>query len=403
MAVPCRTPICSPTSLIAGYTLKRQRGSGSFGNVWEAHTADHRVVAFKSVECTPGLAALEVRNARTISDLKHPNLVRIEKVWCEENKLFFVMELAEGSLLDLSDVSTAEFGVPLSAEVVCGYFCQVAEAVDFLNAHRHTFDGVRVGIQHRDIKPSNLLLFGDKVKICDFGLATKVSASSVRHQSAGTPAFAGPEVFQQRLTDWSDQYSFAVSYCRLRGVNPFPDSPNDFLRDYVRPAPELDGLRALERPILARALAPVPQDRWPTCIEMMRQLLSVIPVKSVAELPDRRAKVRHTCPHRPTVRLVTQGGQSGRSARVANVATNGIGLYSALPLGVGHEFLFMPPDTGAARTASADPPRMLSARVMRATMQQDGGWLLGCRLKFALDEAELNAFLPPATRPSRPD
>lgn len=390
MAVSTRTPIVTTQSLIAGYDLRRVRGAGAFGTVWEAAAPDGRVVAFKSVECKLGHAALEVRNARTISDLSHPNLIRIDKVWCEANKLFFIMELAEGSLLDLSDVSTAEFGVPLSAEVVCGYLRQVAEAVDFLNGHRHAIDGVRVGIQHRDIKPSNLLLFGEKVKVCDFGLATKMLDSSARHVSAGTPAFAAPEVFQQRLSDWTDQYAFAVSYCHLRGVNPFPDSPDTFPRGYVRPAPDLEDLKPVERPIIARALAQVPQDRWPSCVDMMRQLLTVVPLKSAADLPDRRLKARQNCPHRPMVRLVTQGGQSGRDVRVVNVSLNGIGLHSALPLGVGHEFLFLPP--GVVEGAK---PRLLSAKVVRATFQPDGGWLLGCRLKFPLEDAELNAFLPP--------
>ena len=40
----------------------------------------------------------------------------------------------------------------------------------------------------------------------------------------------------------------------------------------LRPPPDLTGLLPAERPIIARALANKPQDRWPSCTEWMTAL-----------------------------------------------------------------------------------------------------------------------------------
>ena len=117
-------------TLWAGYRLRQLRGVGAFGRVWEAEAPDGTAVALKTVECKPGIAMHEVRNFLKIFPLSHPHIVRIDKVWCERRRLIFVMELANGSLQDLADVSLAEFGRPLSANTLIDYFRQAAKALD---------------------------------------------------------------------------------------------------------------------------------------------------------------------------------------------------------------------------------------------------------------------------------
>jgi serine/threonine protein kinase len=154
---------------------------------------------------------------------------------------------------------------------------QVAAALDFLNAKQHHVGGKVVGIQHCDVKPRNLLVFGDTVKLTDFGLSSLISSQLQGHRRAGTLAYTAPEVFQGRLSNWTDQYSLAVTYCELRGgALPFPENPPTFQTAYIRPAPDLSMLPPRERPIIARALAPVPQNRWPLCSELMHQLGTVL-------------------------------------------------------------------------------------------------------------------------------
>src|SRR5262249_7443011 len=126
-------------------------------------------------------------------------------------------------------------------------------------------------------KPNNILLFGDQAKLCDFGLSTVTGSTLRLHHRAGTLDYAAPEVFQGRLSDWTDQFALAVAYFQLRtGGMPFTGTPGAFVATYVRPAPELRSLSKAEQPILARALTPVPQDRWPSCRDFMSRLTQVI-------------------------------------------------------------------------------------------------------------------------------
>jgi serine/threonine protein kinase len=178
--------------------------------------------------------------------------------------------------MDLLYAYHDEFGGPIPPEPLCRYMAQAAEAIDFLNARHHLADNSRLGFQHGDIKPSNMLVFGNTVKLADFGLAVPMSMPRVNRTPCGTVAFAAAEVFQGWLTDRSDQYSLAVSYCLLRGGSmPFKDSPTSFNDAYTRPLPDLTMLPEAERPTIARALSPVAQDRWVNCLAMVDTLARI--------------------------------------------------------------------------------------------------------------------------------
>jgi serine/threonine protein kinase len=260
-----------------GYRLREFRGRGGFGEVWEGAGPGGERVALKFIRCDGTAAPREIRKLQQIRQLVHVNLPRIDKVFCHCGYLCLVMELAEGSLQDLLEVNVAEGGTNVRTARVCEYLCQAADVLDFLNARRHRIDGQLVAFRHCDVKPSNLLLTAGVVKLADFGLAVMTGSVSQRHPQSGTTPYAAPEVFTGNVNDRSDQYSLAVSYYQLRtGRLPFPDSPGQFRADYVRPVPDLSPLAPDERPVLARALAPRPLDRWGSCREMMAQLARVV-------------------------------------------------------------------------------------------------------------------------------
>lgn len=258
-----------------GFRLTTFLGRGGWGEVWKAVRADGEAFALKFLPTdNPLLATQEIRALQTLRHLQHPNLLRIENVWSCPCYLVEVMELAEGSLLDLMEIYQTELQTGFYPEHACFYLHQAAEAIDFLNARQHQVNGQRVAFRHCDIKPSNLLVFGKTVKVADFSLAVLTTTPMWYHRRAGTPPFAAPEVHQGWLSDRSDQYSLAVSYCLMRTRSfPFDGAPAKFSTEHVRQVPNLGQLTPAERPILARALAPVPQDRWPTCTEMMDRLL----------------------------------------------------------------------------------------------------------------------------------
>jgi serine/threonine protein kinase len=266
-------PLAITPELHPGYRLRRLRGRGSFGQVWEAETDAGEPVALKFLPCAGDQAGMEVRSLQLIRDRAHPGLVRTDKVWSAAGCLVVAMELADGSLADLLDVYRADLRTALPRDHVLPLLAQAAEALDFLNTCQHYVHDHWVTFQHCDVTPTNLLVFGDKIKLSDFGLTTALTTCEKKHQRAGTPAYAGQEVFQGRVSEHTDQYALAVCYCMLRGGRlPFPASPPTFDPRYVRPAPDLSMLDPEERPAVNRALAPVPQDRWPSCGELVARL-----------------------------------------------------------------------------------------------------------------------------------
>jgi serine/threonine protein kinase len=264
-------------ALWAGHRLDKLLGQGAFGQVWETEADDGQRLALKFLRCGSDLAAAqEVRNILSVRQIEHSNLIRIDRVWADKGYLVVVMELADGSLLDLLQVCKQDYGTPIPPDYVCFYLTQAAEILDFLNARRHKLNGNTVGIQHCDVKPSNLLLCGETVKLSDFGLSSPMTAAVVPHRRAGTLAYAAPEVYQGQLSQWTDQYALAVTYCELRsGRRPFKP-PSRFGDEQAAPILDLDMLPELERPLLARALSPTPMNRWRSCTEMMTYLTKVV-------------------------------------------------------------------------------------------------------------------------------
>ncbi len=262
-----------------GYQLLRLRGKGGFATVWEAQAQGGERVALKFMSsANASNTARELRSLQAIQQIEHPNLLRIQQVWSIPGCIVIAMDLADASLLDLLELYIEEFGRLIEPEKVCLYMYQVAQALDFLNAHRHRIDGRLVGLQHGDIKPNNILLVGDSAKLADYGLATPMSGPSTPCPRHGTAEYCAPEVFQGTTTDWSDQFSFAVTYYVLRtGTFPYPPPPpREEQKNYHRPEPDLSNLSPAERPLLARALSPIPQNRFPTCTGLMSSLLGAL-------------------------------------------------------------------------------------------------------------------------------
>lgn len=259
-----------------GYHLTLLLGRG-FGEVWEAETATGEKLALKFLPLlNDATAPAELRSLQRARQVYHPGLVPIHQVWCYQHFIVLAMERAEGSLKDLLEAYQEEFGTPIQGDQVCQYLHQVATALDFLNTRQHTIDGAMMTIQHCDIKPSNMLLFGDTIKVCDLGQMT-APGSFMPTRRPAVLAFVAPELLLGRPSERSDQFSLAVSYCELRGGRlPFPEDPGASRRGYHRPAPDLTMLPPPEGGVIARALANLPQDRWPTCGRLMAELSAVV-------------------------------------------------------------------------------------------------------------------------------
>ena len=284
-----------------GYKLRRVRGRGGFAEVWEAWAPSGPPVALKCIPVSNGSSTVrEVRSMQAFLSLQHPHLVKTNAVWSLPGYIVINMELAEATLLDLMLVYHNELNQQIDPAMLCLYLWQVSAALDFLNARQHNFDGRRVGFQHGDVKPNNLLLIGDTAKLTDHGLATPTHGPNTPCPRQGTREYAAPEVFHGYYSDWSDQFSLAVTYHVLRtGTFPFPPPPDTLTRTFARPPADLSLVDGPEQAPLARALSPVPQDRWPSCRDFMAEMLAAHKLKVVGATDGPWKVVKDTAPSQP--------------------------------------------------------------------------------------------------------
>ena len=257
---------------IAGYRLVRRRGRGGFGEVWEAEASGGFLVALKFVRLS-GQSA-ELRALDFVRGIHHPNLLANFGSWVVDETLIIGMELADRSLWDryLETTQQGYLGIPRGE--LLGYLGEVAAGIDHLNDYRHTVDGrTSVGVQHRDLKPPNILLFGGGAKVADLGMARAMEGEVAGHTGVWTFPYAAPEFFRGETTRQSDQYGLAATFCQLRaGRLPFDGSAATVTAGHLFAPPDLAALPDLERPIVERALAKVPGDRWPSCRDFVAAL-----------------------------------------------------------------------------------------------------------------------------------
>ena len=259
-----------------GMKLMQLRGRGGFAEVWEARNKDGDRIALKFISSEKTTSTVkEVKSLQALQMLRHPSLLRTERVWSAPGYIVIAMELADASLLDLIDAYQAEYKSAIPPEILGPYMVQAAAGLDFMNSRQHPFEGRTVGFQHCDVKPSNMLLIGDQVKLADFGLSSAMISSSIPYAKCGTLDFAAPEIHRGILSDKSDQFSLAITYYYLRTGNfPFPPPPEGFRRrnSYARPAPDLGLVTRTERRILERALDVQPERRWSNCESLVHEL-----------------------------------------------------------------------------------------------------------------------------------
>jgi len=253
---------------VPGYVLVRRLGRGGFGEVWEATAPGGVRVALKFIRLDTAEAGPEQRALEVIRDIRHPHLLDVQFAVRAQDCLVIGMPLCDESLWDrlraCRDRSLP--GLPRD-ELLC-YMNELARAIDFLNELRHPAgDGTLVGVQHRDIKPQNIFLVGGSARLADFGLAKVIQTTVADCSLWLSPNYVAPEVLEGRVARWTDQYSLAVTYYHLRtGRLPFnAESINQMIKAHLLDPPDLTALAPEERPVLARALAKRPEERWPTC------------------------------------------------------------------------------------------------------------------------------------------
>jgi len=244
-----------------------------------------RTVAIKTVPIGDSSAGRWRREAQLAGALSHPNIVTIYDIHEEAAAAHIVMEFVDGPTLD----AMLSAATPISAANALAWLEELAQALDFAHVK---------GIVHRDIKPANVMLKDRRMaKITDFGVAGLHSAQAAATTGAtlagggagliGTPNYMAPEQVESgRIDGRADQFSLAVlAYEMLTGERPFAaasltslmykivhDEPGPASRINASLAPEADE-------VLAKALHKLPEQRYATCMDFVRDLRQALELK----------------------------------------------------------------------------------------------------------------------------
>lgn len=277
---------------LGDYQLVALLGVGGMAEVYQGmDVALQRQVAVKVLPASLAADTAYVerfrREAQRIAALDHPNIVPIYRYGEDRGYFYLAMPLLHTSLGD--EMSTAGI-VPVPEAVTITL--QIADALAAAHAQ---------GIIHRDVKPENILLTTDRrAVLTDFGIARDVptvapgkrSITSHTGLPLGTPEYMAPEQLRGRPFDArADVYSLGVVlYEALTLRRPHPGESVFELMEHMLandiPLPSRLNYRVgpeLERVIL-RALAPEPEDRFPSMPAFADALRAAASVDGVAPL-----------------------------------------------------------------------------------------------------------------------
>jgi serine/threonine-protein kinase len=202
------------------------------------------------------------REARSVAQLQHPNIVTVIDRGEEDGRQFIVFEYIDGENLKEHVVRKGRLDAREALEIAL----EVAHGLAF--AHDQ-------GLVHRDVKPQNILLNGDgRAKVTDFGIARSVDVDGMTQTGTvlGTSNYIAPEQASgQRVDAHSDVYALGVVlYELLAGELPFPGESfvAVAMKHMHEPAPNLLDVRG-DVPLrvaaaVDRALEKDPEQRFPT-------------------------------------------------------------------------------------------------------------------------------------------
>jgi hypothetical protein len=274
-------------TMVSGYRIEALRGVGGMGTVYEAHDESlDRTVALKVVAeqygNDPNFRERFRRECHIQARLDHPHIVPIYAAGESEYGLWLAMRLVNGPTLREMLLSG-----DLEPERVLLLLTPVAQALDV--AHEH-------GLIHRDVSPQNILVDErNRPYLSDFGITKAKGDRSLTKTGkfVGTLDYVSPEqIRDEPATATSDTYAFgAILFECLTGRVPF-DKETDaavLFAHVTEPPPAASAVRpslppALD-PILERALAKEPDDRYGKASDLMADLGDALTVETESAAP----------------------------------------------------------------------------------------------------------------------
>jgi len=156
----------------------------------------------------------------TLKKFDHPNIIKLEEVYEDEDNLYLVQELCTGG--ELFDRITAKG--KYSEKDAAGVLQQILKGIQAIHDKK---------IVHADLKPDNFLFLTPSddapLKIIDFGMAKKVPRDHFLRNMCGTPYYTAPEVIKGNYHRSADCWSVGVvMFVMLFGYPPFYVDPEKY-------------------------------------------------------------------------------------------------------------------------------------------------------------------------------
>jgi serine/threonine-protein kinase len=217
-----------------------------------------------------------LREAELAATLSHPHIVGIHDRGEYDGQFWISMDYVAGT--DAARFLHENYPGGMPFDEVLPIITAVGSALDY--AHYR-------GLLHRDVKPANILLTepdgqARRIFLADFGIARQIEDSSkltATDMTVGTAAYAAPEqLLGQPVDGRADQYALAcTAFHLLSGAPPYVGTnPAVVITQHVMaPVPSLGVLRPELRgldPVLAKAMAKKPADRFDKCEDFAHEL-----------------------------------------------------------------------------------------------------------------------------------
>ena len=268
---------------ISNYIIKEFIAEGGMGSVY---LCEHETLGWKAAvkilhpefAVNKEVLARFKQEAKTLSELKHPNIVEILDFGVADNQPFLIMEFVEGQPLDeyIEKVTG-----PIGEEDAVNIMKQILYAVQ--EAHKK-------GIIHRDLKPSNVVINRKKeVKILDFGIAKKLGSDDYNKtrmgQKLGTLPYMSPEQIKglKDISYATDIYSLGVLLHQMvTGKPPYASdlTEYDISKNVVEyPLPRVKdiypGVKDYFQGIIDKATSKKAEDRYVSCEQFLIEVNKV--------------------------------------------------------------------------------------------------------------------------------
>lgn len=317
---------------VGAWRLERLLGAGGMGEVWLAsrndalHQGQAAIKLLQAHQRSPAAQARFAAEARLLARLAHPHIARLLDVGIDASgQRHLVLEYVAGEPIDRW---CAARDAPVAERL--RLFLQVCDAV----AHAHA-----QLVVHRDLKPSNILVDADgQAKLLDFGVAKLMDDSEEGLTRTGllvlTPEYAAPEqLIGEPVTVAADVYALGVVLFELlSGQRPHAGGATSPAAWRHRLETEPRRLRTLAPTlhgdldaIAAKALQPVPADRYPSVLALADDLK-----RHLAHEPVLAASQTLAYRLRKLVRRHRGAVAAGSFAAVALLAGGGLAVWQAV-------------------------------------------------------------------------